>query len=130
MYRGLSIPLTVNKGGGAKKESELTQLDKLIVLALQEGDDDNPFQKLGLSPKIIYRINDDISKYDSKIDIERILSSFRGRLQLGDDGVVIDSERNTPQIKEGDMNVSFEYINLDTDTARSFQAPFEELGDK
>lgn len=130
MYRGLSVPLTVNKGGGAKKESETSQLDKLVVLALQEGDDDNPFQDLGLSPRIIYNINDDAAKYDAKEEIERLLSSFRGRLQLSSDGIRIQSDQNTQQTQEGDSHVAFEYVNLDTNTPREFEAPFEELGDK
>jgi len=49
---GLSIPMTVNKGGGAKIENSDAQLHKLILQALQEGDDDNPFQDLGIQPKI------------------------------------------------------------------------------
>ncbi len=126
MYKGLSIPLTVNKGGGAKKEPETSQLDKLVVLALQEGDDDNPFQDLGLSSSLIYKINDDVSKYEAKVEIERALSRFRGRLKLSNDGVVIDSRESY----DGESHVNFEYVNLDTNNLREFQAPFEELGDK
>ena len=129
MFKGLSVPVTVNKGGGAKKQGSDTQLDKLIVLALQEGDDDNPFQDLGLSPNIIYRINDDISKYDVKEEIERVLTSFKGRMKLSAEGVQINELRNTLQTVEGESHVSFEYMNLDTHSPREFQAPFTELGD-
>lgn len=129
MTTGLSIPMQVNKGGGAKIEPENTQLDKLVVLALQEGDDDNPFQDLGLSPSIIYRVNDDAAKFDAKDEIETVLKSFEGRLKIHD-GVKIAEAENNPQTEEGELHVSFEYINLDVNEAREFAAPFEELGDK
>lgn len=128
MPRGLSVPLRVNKGGGAAKESVETQLDKLVVLALHEGGDDNSFQDLGMKPKIIFRINDDAAKFDVKGDIKRILKSFEGRLELGPDGIVVN-EADNPQINEGDSNVSFEYINLDINEAREFAELLTRLGD-
>jgi|GEM_PF-5995390 len=127
---GLSVPVYVNKGGGAQMQKEENQLDKLVVLALQEGEDDNPFQELGLDPRIIYRVNDDAAKFDARDDIENILKSFKNRLELGPDGVVINKEDNTQQTEEGELHVSFEYINLDVNEAKEFAAPFEELGDK
>jgi len=130
MPTGLSVPLTVNKGGGARVEPEETQLDKLVVLALQEGDDDNPFQNLGLNPSILYRVNDDGAKFDAREEITNILKTFRGRLKISDAGVVIRDSDNTPQTEEGELHVSFQYINLDINEIKEFAAPFEELGDK
>ena len=129
MPKGLAVPVYVNKGGGAKVQPDDTQLDKLIVLAVQEGDDDNPFQDLGLSQRIIYDINDDGSKFDVKGDVERVLKSFDGRMKLDDDGVVIAEEQNDARTSEGEMNVSFGYFNLEVDDERDFAIPFKELGD-
>lgn len=128
MIRGLSLPLRVNKGGGAAKEKEENQLDKLIVLAVQEGGDNNPFQNLGLSSSVIYRINDETSKFDIADEIKRVLKSFKGRIELGSNGVVVNAENNTPQTEEGVMNVSFEYMNLDIDDARFFEDLLTSLG--
>lgn len=131
MAKGLNVPITVNKGGGASKTKPETQLDKLVVLAVQEGGDDNPFQDLGLKPNIIYRINDDISKFDVKEELQRVLKSFVGRLELGPDGIVLkSSEDEQNQELQGEMNVMFEYLNLDTDELKEFLAPFIELGDR
>lgn len=130
MAKGLSVPCYVNNGGGAKIESEENQLNKLIILALQEGEDENPFQEIGLDPAIIYRINDETAKYDAKTNIETILKSFDGRLKLNSDGVVISGEGNSPQDEEGEMNVGFKFIDLDTNVESEFATPFEELGDR
>lgn len=130
MATGLAVPVFVNKGGGAQRQKEETQLDKLVVLALQEGNDENPFQDLGLSPTFIYRINDEAAKYDAKNAIENILKSFENRLKLGPDGINIAENENETQTEEGELHVSFEYINLDINEAREFAAPFDELGDK
>jgi len=127
MPKGLSIPLTVNKGGGAKVEREEFQLSKLVILALLEGGDENPFQDIGLPPKIIYRINDEAAKYDAKFSIEQALKSFEGRLKLGKDGVQI-SETVNPQTKEAELFVSFEWVDLDTDEEKEFSAKFTDLG--
>lgn len=128
MAKGLSVPLRVSKGGGAAKEQEDSQLDKLVVLAMQEGGDNNPFQDLGMKPKIIFRINDDAAKFDVVDDIKRILKSFEGRVELGPNGIVVD-EKSNPQLEEGESNVSFEYINLDINEAREFAELLTKLGD-
>ena len=128
MPKGLSVPLRVSKGGGAAKEKEENQLDKLVVLALQEGGDMNPYQNLGLKPKIIFRINDDGAKFDIADDIKRVLKSFDGRLQIGPNGIEITEDKN-PQLEEGEANVSFEYVNLDINDAREFAELLTKLGD-
>lgn len=128
MPTGLSVPINVNKGGGAKVQSEDTQIDKLVVLALQEGEDDNPFQDLGISQTILYRVNDDGAKFDAKTEIERVLKSFNGRIQIVD-GIKISESETDPQTEEGELHVNFEYINLDTNEANEFSAPFRDLGE-
>jgi len=131
MPKGLSMPLGVAKSGGAKIEKEETQLDKLVVLALEEGDDDNPFQDLGLKPRFIFRVNDEGSLFDVKSEIEDLLKrSLKNRLGLSADGVIISEIQNDPQNREGERNISFEYMNLDINEKRQFSAPLEELGEK
>lgn len=126
--KGLDVPVSVNKGGGASKSKEETQLDKLIILAVQEGGDDNPFQDLGLKPRIIYRINDETSKFDIAEDIMRVLESFKGRIKVSPDGIVVNQAENTTQTEEGVMNVSFEYINLETEEVNVFEDLVKNLG--
>jgi hypothetical protein len=130
MPKGLAMPLGISKSGGAKVEKEESQLDKLVILALEEGEDDNPFQELGLPPRVVYRVNDTSSLFDVKSEIEDLLKrSFQGRLKLVSEGVVIEESKNDTN-KEGERNVSFEYINLDVNQEREFSSPLEELGDR
>lgn len=127
MTTGLSIPLQVNKGGGAKKDSGGSQLHKLIILALQEGDDENPFQDLGISAKMVYRINDDASKFDIEEELTRALKPLAGRMKILDPGIVLKpvyEERN----KKEEMHVSFEYIDLETGKQEDFSEPTVSLG--
>ena len=128
MPKGLQIPLGVSKSGGAKIEDESRQLDKLVVLALLEGGDDNPFQNLGLSPSILYRDNSDASKFDAQTEITQKLQGFKDRLKLSSAGVIIEEVLSPEDANEYTTAVSFEYINLDTDDVRTFSSPFRLLG--
>lgn len=128
MPKGLQVPLGVSKSGGAKIEDEARQLDKLVVLALLEGEDDNPFQNLGLSPSILYRDNSDASKFDAQTEITQKLETFKDRLKLTSEGVIIEEVLSPEDDNEYTTAVAFEYVNLDTDEVRSFSAPFIALG--
>jgi len=127
MQTGLSLPLRVNKGGGAKKDADGDQLHKLIILALQEGDDSNPFQDLGLDPKMVFRINDDASKFDIEEEILRVLKPLSGRMKILDPGIVLNPVYEGGQ-PEAEMHVSFEYINLETGKSTEFSEPVRSLG--
>jgi len=128
MPRGLQVPLGVNKSGGAKIQDETTQLDKLVVLTLLEGGDDNPFQDLGLSPSILYRDNSDAAKFDAQTEIEQKLKSLESRMEITGDGVVIEEVVDPENQNEYTSVVSFEFVNLDTNDVREFASAFTALG--
>lgn len=130
MATGLQVPLIASKSGGAPLQDDNTQLDKLVVLALLEGGDDNPFQELGLSPSILYRDNSDEAKFDVKNEVEQKLKAFKGRLSLTETGVVISEKLNPESPNEYSSFVSFDYINMDVNDVREFASAFTELGDK
>lgn len=121
------MPLRTSKGGGAKLDDGGDQLSKLLRAALLEGEDDNPFQDLGLSPKMIYRINDDASKFDIKDEVERVLNQFRGRMKIVGEGIVL-KPLYSEETKAEEMHVSFEYIDLDQGEAKEFSEPVKKLG--
>jgi len=129
MATGLKVPLVASKSGGAAIQDEETQLDKLVVLSLLEGGDDNPFQDIGLSPTVLYRDNSDSAKADMRTEIEQKLKSFRGRLQLTDEGIVIEEKQNPEAMNEYSSFVRFDYVNLDVNDAREFASAFSTLGD-
>jgi len=129
MPTGLQVPLVASKSGGAKIQDESLQLDKLVVLSLLEGGDDNPFQNIGLSPSVLYNDNSDEAKSEAKTEITEKLQSFKERLTLSDEGVVISEEQNPEQENEYTSYVRFDYVNLDVNDAREFASSFEKLGD-
>lgn len=121
------MPLRTNRGGGAKLDDGSSQLSKLIRSALLEGDDENPFQDIGLSARMVYRINDDASKFDLKDEIERVLSQFKGRMKIIGEGIVLKPVYSD-ETKEEEMHVYFEYIDLDQGVAEEFSEPMKKLG--
>jgi len=129
MATGLKVPLTASRSGGASIQDEETQLDKLVVLSLLEGGDDNPFQDIGLSPTVLYRDNSDAAKADIQTEIEQKLKSFKGRLQLTEEGIVIEEKQNTEAPNEYSSYVRFDYVNLDVNDVREFASAFTTLGD-
>jgi len=115
MGKGLAIPVGVNQGGGAKLEDDPVHLRTVLRSALSPGEDDNPFQNLGLDESIIFSIDDPAARGTARNIIQKILQKFSDRLVL---------DPRTPvefsKIAEGRFDVSFTYINLDTNQATDF----------
>lgn len=116
MALGFGLPVGVSQSGGAKLEEDPQHLATILHLALQPGQDDNPFQELGLSEAIIFSINDSSAQALARNSIERILSKFADRLTL-DRSVPITFGRTA----EGQLEVSFRYIDLDTNKPEDFR---------
>ena len=113
MAEGFSVPVRVNQGGGVKTEVGTDQLDKIIRLAFSAGDDDNPFQDLGISESIIFQVNDPSTHGVLRSRVRAILQKFADRIQLEPSKGI--------QIREnaaGEVNLSFDYIDLETNELR------------
>ncbi len=115
MGLGLAIPVGVNQGGGAQLEPDPQHLRTVLRLALSPGDDDNPFQNLGLDERIIFSINDPATRGVARNIIQKILQKFSDRLVLDPSSAV-----EFRQIKEGRLDISFRYVNLDTNEPTDF----------
>lgn len=115
MARGMLIPVGVDKSGGAALEDDPEHLNSILTLALQPGDDDNPFQSLGLDERIIMSVNDSAAQGLARNSIEKILRKFNDRLQV-DPNQPITFNRT----QEGELQCSFRYINLDTGKVTDF----------
>lgn len=114
MAKGLSIPVGVDKSGGASLEDDPLHLATILQQALQLGDDDNPFQNLGIDPQIIFAVNDPAAQARAKNSIERILRKYADRVRL-DTTVPMSFSREGELLK-----CEFQYINLDTGEAETF----------
>lgn len=120
MPTGLRVPVGVGKSGGANIETnEAEQLKKLLFLALAEGGDDNPFQTLGLDPGLVFEIRGPAFLGRASQSIQRILAKFSDRVAL-DPNSPITMRRDV----EGEVEVSFSYVDLSTNKVEEFQAKF------
>ena len=119
MGQGLRIPIGVNRGGGANLEPDPQHLTTILRLALSEGNDDNPFQQLGISDTLIFALNDSSNRGLARNAVERILNKFSERLRL-DQTVPVD----VIQTGDGEVELSFRYVNLDTNKVSDFIITF------
>lgn len=115
MSKGMAIPVGVDKSGGARLEDDPQHLNTILNLALQPGDDDNPFQSIGLDERIIFAVNDPAAQGLARNSIERILRKYTDRLQLDQSQPITFTKTD-----QGTLQCSFRYINLDTGKATDF----------
>jgi hypothetical protein len=116
MAIGLTSPVGVGKSGGAAVESGGDQLTKILRLALLPGEDDNPFQELGIPEKFVFAINDSGTAGLIRQTVRRILTKFADRVALRP-GTTIQLS----QTAEGELQIQFEYIDLETNEPRMFE---------
>ena len=120
MPTGLKIPVGVNKAGGAAIESdESEQLKKLLILALSEGGDDNPFQVLGLPADLIFSIKDTAFRGRAAQAVNRVLQKFQETIRINPTKPVTFVEDS-----EGEVELQFEYIDLQTNQVKEFALSF------
>lgn len=98
MTTGLSFPVKVNKRGGAVVLKDTEQLKKLLILAFSENEDNNPFQDIGFSKKIIFAQTSTITFSDIKQEIERIIKTFDGRITLAKERPIVLDRQETGEI--------------------------------
>lgn len=114
MAKGFSIPVGVDKSGGASLEDDPLHLSTILQSALSLGEDDNPFQNLGLDPQIIFAVNDPAAQARAKNSVERILRKYSDRVRL-------DTSVPMSFSKDGEhLRCEFSYINLDTGERDTF----------
>lgn len=120
MPTGLKVPVRVSQSGGAAIEtSEPEQLKKMLFLALSEGDDDNPFQLLGLPGNLIFQVQGSAFRGKAERALNNVLAKFADRISLRPDEPIKFEEKG-----DGEIEMSFEYIDLLTDKVEDFRARF------
>jgi len=121
MPTGLAIPVGVNKSGGARIEAnESKQLRKILILALSEGGDSNPFQQLGLIPGLIFSIDNSAFRGRAERTLKAILAKFSDRVELAPDEQ-IKFEKGTV---EGEIIMSFKYVDKLINKVEEFRLKF------
>lgn len=115
MATGFKVPFGVNIDGGLTLESGSSELLGTLKLALAPGEDDNPFQQLGIDESMIFDINDPATQGLLRSQIRRILSKFADRIAL-------DSSRpiEFTQTEDNMLSVAFRFVNLETNEVSDF----------
>lgn len=108
MAKGFAVPIRPNQQGGAEIVEGAEQLRQILLLALAESDDDNPFQVVGLTPDMIFDINDPSAHNRIKQRVRGIISKFSDRLILKP-GTDIRVYQNV----EGEINCEFDYYDIE-----------------
>ena len=116
MAKGFALPVGVDKSGGAATVEDTFDLDKILRLALSPGDDDNPFQQLGLDERIIFNVNDPAARGLARASIEAILRKYADRVEIDPNNPIQFSV-----VESGRLDVSFKYIDLDTGNVNDFR---------
>lgn len=121
MPTGLRIPVGVNKSGGASVETNTAaQNRKLLILALSEGEDNNPFQKLGGFRELIFQLKNPGVRARAESRLKQILGRYADRIQLSPDKPI-----EFDLSGEGDVELRFSYVDLLTDTVEEFRQTFK-----
>jgi hypothetical protein len=124
MAVGLRIPVGVNKEGGAALEDSDANNDKIIKIALGDGDSDNAFQQdLALDEDMIFNIADPVEQAAIVTKLIRIFENFENiekRFHL----LVNTIEWDDSELKKGNMILKFRYVNLESDEEKPFEQRF------
>lgn len=134
MATGLKIPLQVNQFGGAGTQGRNDQLSKVIGQAFSVGDSNNAFQlgEIGMQAPI-FEINDRATAAKIKIHADKVMKKLeeQERAKTAPRGIKIYTRDlqnpNDPSpvpLKPGEIVLSIEYINLETQTPETFVRTF------
>lgn len=115
MAKGLSQPVVASKSGGLLIEEDPEHLNSLLKAELSPGEDDNPFQALGINEAIIFALNDPSAHGVARSAVKKIIAKYADRVAL-DPSTPIEIRPN----QEGESNLFFRYIDLQTNKINDF----------
>lgn len=119
MPTGLKIPVGVdNRGRAAVETNQSKNTQKILTLAFQQGGDDNPFQQLGIDDRLIFSIKSASFRGKATQAVRRILSKFPELVRIVESTIAFDDT------VEGELTMSFKYIDLLTNTEEEFSQGF------
>jgi hypothetical protein len=124
--KGLTIPVGVNNRGGALLSDGDEQADKIIRLALHDGDNDNAYQQeVSLGIDMIYDVNGPSAQGQIVYRIIRIFQEFEKNELFK---LVQDSIKWTELPETQELELEFKYINLESDEPSSFSRRYSAVG--
>lgn len=121
MAKGLKVPVGVDKRGRALIESnESNNTKKILKLAFSEGEDHNPFQKLGIDNRLIFSVDNPAFRGKVLKAINQVLSKFTELVALSDNDPITFNETTI----DGEVQLTFFYIDLLTNKKEEFNQVF------
>ena len=120
--KGLAIPIGVNKSGGAATVKGDVQDKKVITIALGSDENENAFQQgisLGLS-MIFAQMENSSVRGSIVARIRKIFEFFQRQNRFVLQVDTIEWE----QFGEGELNLKFFYLNIESDELDEFKQTF------
>ena len=116
MATGLNIPIAVGAHGGLQIASGDQQDNNIIALALGSQDNENAFQQEDSAAEAsVFEINDELGRAAAIGRVRRAFETFERLKRFK----LVESSIQFVQ-KDGDLILSFKYLNLETDQEQDF----------
>lgn len=126
MSKGLRVPVGVDSRGKAAVVDSDENNDKIIKIALGDGDNDNAFeQDQALDEDMIFNISDPIEQARIITKITRIFERFENvekRFRLMQD--TIEWTSDDVDLDQGELKLKFRYIDLESDEVKNFEKKY------
>lgn len=120
MAMGLKIPVGVDqRGRAAVEKNESVNTNKILKLAFAEGNDNNPFQQLGVDKRLIFSVKNAAFNARALRAVQVVLAKFAELVRL------VESSVNYDETIEGELKLSFNYIDLQTNKEEQFIATLQ-----
>ncbi len=117
MPSGLSVPLRVGPSGRTRISTGEEQDRKIIMLALGDDDNENAYmQGIGLGAAMVFDVADPSLRAKVKIRLRAIFARFeqQKRFRLMEETIA------WTEPVDGEIELSFRYINLETDEPSTY----------
>jgi hypothetical protein len=122
--RGLAIPVGVTKQGKSRTVTGEENDRKIIFTALGGNDNQNAFQQdPGLGNEMIFEINDEVIRARIRQRLVDVFADFdrQNRYRLAEETIEWSENEG-----EGELVLSFDYFNVESDEVQSFAQRFGE----
>lgn len=120
MTTGLKLPLQTNSTGGLALVNKEENNNKIIKIALSDGDNENAFQqKISLGLESIFDINDNLIRSKIILKIKNMFKKFQAekRFVLMEDTVEWDESG-------GELKLTFKYLDMESDDPKTYNQSF------
>lgn len=123
MPRGLRVPVGISSNGGAATDDGDDNDIKIIKTALSDGDNDNAFQQdISLGSDLVFDISDPVFRSEIVGRIIRIFNKFKLEKRFK---LLRSTIRWNDEPEEGDISISFKYLNLESDEEKVYEQNFK-----